>query len=103
MFETPTYSALFEKISAVRAHRVAFLEEISSGGVSPVGVFERANVDPAVASMKVLPAIESLPDIGKVQTRRAFEELGIAEDAHIGDIAPEAIDGLGAALDRHAR
>lgn len=103
MFETAAYSTLFDKISAVRAHRAAFLEEISSGDVPAADVFERANVDPAVASMKVLPAIESLPDIGKVQTRRAFEDLGIAEDAHIGDIAPEAISGLGEALARHAR
>lgn len=103
MFETDAHRALFDRIEAVRAHREAFLTEVSSGTVSSADVFERASRDPVVASMKVLPAIENLPDSGKVQTRRAFEEVGIEEDALIGDVAAAAIVALPDAMARHAR
>lgn len=103
MFETDAYGELFDRIDGVRLHRAAFLAEISAGSLSVVDLFDRASTDPVVASMKVLPAIEALPDSGKVQTRRAFEELDIAEDAHIGDVPSDAVQNLVGALARHAR
>ena len=56
-----------------------------------------------MATMKVLGAIEGHPDLKKVQTRRAFEELGISEGAHVQDVTAEQIAALPAALERHAR
>ena len=103
MFETDAYSSLFERIAAVRAHRVSFLSEVSSGALTLADVFERAEGDHVIASMKVLPAIENLPDAGKVQTRRAFEAVGIPEDAHLAAVAPDVIEALPAAMARQAR
>ena len=103
MFETDAYGQLFDRIDAVRTHRAAFLAEVAAGTLSPVDLFERASTDPVVASMKVLPAIEAVPNVGKVQTRRAFEELDIAEDAHIGDVPSDAVQNLVGALARHER
>lgn len=103
MFETVAYSSLFERIADVRAHRAAFIAEVSSGALTIDEVFERARRDDVVSSMKVLPAIENLPDAGKVQTRRAFEEIGIAEDAHIGAVTAEARAALPDAMARHTR
>lgn len=102
-FGEAPYPALFEKAAAVRAHRDAFLAEVVAGEVSMAEVFARAKSDPAVASMKVLGAIEGHPDLKKVQTRRAFEDLGISEGAHVQDVTDEQIAGLPEALAKHAR
>ncbi len=101
-FDDPGYVALFADAEAVREHRAAFLGEIKSGAVPLATIFERAAIDPVLASMKVLPAIEALPDAGKVQTRRAFEELDISEGGLIGDVSADDVAALPAAIERHA-
>lgn len=103
MFETPEYDAMFEQIEAIRDHRSAFLAEVASGSLSLEDVFDRSVTDPVILSMKVLPAVETLPELGKVQTRRAFEEVGIEEDALVGHVEASQVAELPTALARHAR
>lgn len=102
-FTESPYPELFEKAAKVRAHRESFLADVEAGAVPLEVVFARASEDPVVASMKVLGAIEAHPDLKKVQTRRAFEELGISEGAHVQDVTAEQIAALPAALEGHAR
>ena len=102
-FEHDPYPDLFAKAAAVRAHRDAFMDEVVAGNVDMEAVFARAAEDPVVATMKVLGAIEGHPDLKKVQTRRAFGELGISEGAHVQDVTAEQRAALPAALERHAR
>ena len=52
--------------------------------------------------MKVLPAVEGLPGLAKIQTRRAFADVGIDEGDHIGVVAASSVQGLPEALERHA-
>ena len=103
MFETSQYDAMFEQIDAIRAHRAVFLTEVASGSLSLEDVFDRSAIDRVISTMKVLPAVETLPELEKVQTRRAFEEVGIAEDALVGHVEVSQVAGLPAALARHAR
>ncbi len=103
LFDSAPYPELFAKADEVRAHRDAFMDEVVAGNVDMEAVFERAANDPRLASMKVLGAIEGHPDLKKVQTRRAFEELGISEGAHVQDVTAEQIAALPAALEGHAR
>ena len=102
VFDDPGYTQLFADIDGVREHRAAFHAEITSGSMTLDMIFERAAADSVLAAMKVLPAIEGLPEAGKVQTRRAFEELGISEGALIGDVPADAVGALPAAIERHA-
>jgi hypothetical protein len=102
VFDDPRYVDLFEGIAAVRAHRGAFLAEIKAGNVPLAEIFERGGSDPVIASMKVLAVVEGLPEAGKVQTRRAFEELHISEAAHVSGVSAATVDALPAALVRHA-
>lgn len=102
LFEEPGYRAVFASIAEVKAHREAFLAEVKAGSVPLADVFGRAGSDAAIAQMKVLPAIEALPEAGKVSTRRAFEELGVSESALIGEVSPGAIAGLPDAIVRHS-
>lgn len=103
MFESDAYAMLFERIAAVRAHREDFLVSVRSGSVSLEEIFDRGGNDPVIGALKVLPAVESLPSSGKVQTRRAFGEVHIAEDGHVSHVAPAQLAMLPAALERHAR
>lgn len=101
MFANAEYEALFASIDDVKAHRAAFLAELETGSVALADVFVRAAADPVLHSMKVLPAIEALPDTGKVSTRRAFGELGIDEAALIADVPADAVDALADTIARH--
>ncbi len=102
MFDSAAYDDLFASIDEVKAHRAAFVSELKTGSVVLAEVFARASVDPVLSAMKVLPAIEALPETGKVSTRRAFGELGIDEAALISDVPATAIDALPSAIVRHA-
>lgn len=101
-FDDSKYNALFDDVAGVIAHRASFLAEIKAGAIPLAAVFARALGDPVLSSMKVLPAIEGLPEAGKVQTRRAFEELHVSEAALLAEVGQEAIDQLPVALARHA-
>lgn len=101
-FDNPEYEELFVSIREVLDHRAAFLAELATGSVSLADVFTRAADDPVLHSMKVLPAIEALPETGKVSTRRAFGELGIDEAALISAVDADAVDALPAAIVRHS-
>lgn len=102
-FDQAPYPDLFDRAAQVRAARDAFQAEVEAGGVPLTTLFARGTSVPEIATMKVLGVVEGLPDYGKVQTRRAFGELGISEAAHIGHVTDDQIAALPAALQRHAR
>lgn len=102
-FDDSRYSELFERIAAVREHRDAFIDEVKAGEVPLEAVFDRAATDEVLAGMKVLPAIERAPGLMKVQTRRAFGDVGIDEADHIDAVTSASIEALPAALEEHAR
>ena len=102
MLDDDKYVQLFASIAEVKAHRDAFVAELNTGSVSLAEVFSRAADDPVLSKMKVLPAIEALPETGKVSTRRAFADLGIDEAALISDVPVASIDALPSAIASHA-
>lgn len=102
-FTDAPYPDLFVGAAKVRAHRDEFMDQVTAGEVSLDDVFERAAADPVLASMKVLGTIEGQPDYAKVQTRRAFGDLGISEAAHIGHVTAEQRAQLPQALEKHKR
>lgn len=102
-FATEEYTQLFARVDAVRVHRAAFLAQVESGTEGLESVFQRSQTDPVIHGMKVLPVIEGMPDYGKVQTRRAFGDVGIDEADHLSAVTAEHIAGLPDALERHAR
>ncbi len=103
VFAREEYSELFESIAAVKQRREQFEEQLKTGDVSLSEVFELALAEPVLSTMKVLPAIEALPETGKVSTRRAFGDLGIDEAGLIGDVTPDQVAALPEAIQRHTR
>ncbi len=103
MFTADVYNEVFARVAEVKAHREAFEADLASGSFSIAEVFERASADPVLAGMKVLPAIEALPETGKVSTRRAFGDLGISEAGLISDVNDDQIAALPEAIESHTR
>jgi len=102
-FDSAPYPELFGRAVQLRADREAFQDRVESGAVHLDEVFAAGDADPAISGMKVLGLIEGLPEFFKVQTRRAFGDLGISEAAHVRDVTAEQRAGLPAALARHQR
>jgi hypothetical protein len=66
------------KATEVRNRRAAIKVQLKSGEITFRHVMELADAEDAIAGLKVLSALESLPRIGKVKARRLMEEGGIA-------------------------
>lgn len=75
-----------QKAAAVRAHREAIEARVETGELSLDALFAGAGEDPVLAETKLLGLVESIPDIGKVQSRRAFESVGLAETVRVGAV-----------------
>jgi len=76
-------ASVHQKAAAVRDHREAIEARVSAGSLSLHALFEESGDDPVLAETKLLGLVESIPDIGKVQTRRAFEAIGLAETVRV--------------------
>lgn len=71
-------AAALAKAAAVRSERADLRQRLSSGALTLSDAIDLIDTDDAVASIKVLTLLESLPGLGKVKARRLMEELGIA-------------------------
>jgi hypothetical protein len=71
--------AALEKAAEARRVRAQLKADLQAGTVSLSDVFARSEEDKVVADTKILTVLESLPNIGKVRSRRTLEELGISE------------------------
>lgn len=88
----------FEAAAETRRRRAEFEALVETGGVDLDGIFARADDDPVIGEMKLLPLLEALPGVGKVQSRRALEQAGVAEKARAGAVTVERRAALGRAL-----
>lgn len=88
----------FERAAATRERRAAYESEIESGGADLRAVFAAADADPVIGGMKLLPLLEALPGVGKVQSRRALEAAGIDERARAAAVDGERRAALETAL-----
>ena len=89
---------VFDRIAAVRARRAEIHAAVVSGDLDYEGIFEVAGDDQVIASMKLLPLIESLDGVGKVQSRRALEALDLPETVFVAQVDDRARERLYALL-----
>lgn len=69
--------AALEKASEARRIRAELKQMLKTGEVSLPEVLRRAHDHDALAKMKVVELLESLPNTGKVTARRVMDELDI--------------------------
>jgi DNA uptake protein ComE-like DNA-binding protein len=87
------------KAAAVRAERVALRAKLASGELTLAGALERIESDDAIANIKVLALLESLPGVGKVKARRIMEQLEIAPSRRMRGLGPRQRTALLTARD----
>jgi hypothetical protein len=71
--------AALEKAAEARRVRAQLKLDLQAGTITLTDVFARAEDEKVVADTKILVILESLPNIGKVRSRRTLEELQISD------------------------
>ena len=75
-------AAALEKAATARRQRAELKEKLKMGSITLSELFDQS-ADEAIAKMKVLAVLESLPGLGKVKARRTMEDIGIAETRRV--------------------
>jgi hypothetical protein len=76
-------AAALEKATRVRKERSEVKRELKDGSATLRAVLERASRSEAIAKMRVLALLESLPSTGKVKARRLLDQVGISESRRV--------------------
>jgi hypothetical protein len=71
--------AALEKAAEARRVRARLKADLQAGALGLDDVFTRAGAEKIVADTKILTVLESLPNIGKVRSRRTMADIGISE------------------------
>ena len=76
-------AAALERAAQVRAERAEVKKLLKQGTTTLPAVLADAAHNDAIAKMKVLALILSMPGVGKVRAGQIMERLGIAEDRRV--------------------
>jgi len=76
-------AAALEKAARIRRERAEIKRRLKTGSLSLAQAFEQSSSDEAIAKMRVLTLLESLPALGKVKARRVLDQVGIAESRRV--------------------
>ena len=91
--------AALEKAAVARRQRAEIKEKLKMGTLSLRELFEQGDRDEALAKLKVVSVLESLPGVGKVRARRLMQELDISESRRLRGLGTNP---RGKLLDRFA-
>ncbi|MGI9665649.1 MAG: integration host factor, actinobacterial type [Acidimicrobiia bacterium] len=73
-------AAALARAGEARRVRAEIKQLLKTGSLSFSDVLERADEDDLVAGTKVNAIVVSMPHMGKIQTKRLMQEIGIAEN-----------------------
>ncbi|MGI6611486.1 MAG: integration host factor, actinobacterial type [Limnochordia bacterium] len=82
-----------EKAQNMRSQRAAIREDLKSGKLSLRDVLAQSENE-VVAKMRVVYLLQSLPQVGKVTSRRIMGEIGIHESRRVQGLGKRQIDAL---------
>ena len=80
--------AALEKAAEARRQRAEVKAKLKQGSLGLGELFDQGTRDDALAKLKVVSVLESLPGVGKVQARRIMEELDISESRRLRGLGP---------------
>jgi hypothetical protein len=86
--------AALEKAADARRQRAEIKAKLKQGSLSLADLLEQGDRDEALAKLKVVSVLESLPGVGKVQARRIMEELDISESRRLRGLGRNQREGL---------
>jgi hypothetical protein len=76
-------AAALAKAARIRKERSALKRQLKVGEISLREALDMASKNEALAKMRVLALLESLPSLGKVKARRVLNQVGIAESRRV--------------------
>ena len=76
-------AAALEKAARIRRERAEIKRQLKCGSLALNKAFAMAASNEALAKMRVLTLLESLPAVGKVKARRVLNHVGIAESRRV--------------------
>lgn len=82
-----------EKAQDMRSRRAAIREDLKAGRVTLKEILNSAD-DEVVAKMRVAYLLQSLPQVGKVTSRRIMDEIGIHESRRVQGLGKRQIGAL---------
>jgi len=82
-----------EKAQSMRKQRAQIREQLKSGKLTLRDVLNQAD-DEVVGRMRVSYLLQSLPQIGKVTSRRIMEEIGIHENRRVRGLGHRQVEAL---------
>lgn len=82
-------AAAVEKAVASRRARAEVKRKIKGKELSLPEVFHLAEQEEAIASMRVITLLESLPALGKIKAKRLLDQIGIAESRRVKGLGPK--------------
>ncbi|MBD5830287.1 30S ribosomal protein S13 [Janibacter melonis] len=82
------------KAAAARRERAAIRLRLKTSGGSIREVIEDRRGNEAVAKMRVLALVESMPGIGRVKAERIMDELGIARSRRVRGLGQHQVTAL---------
>ncbi|MGO4131930.1 integration host factor, actinobacterial type [Janibacter sp. RAF20_2_2] len=88
------------RAAAARRSRADLQQRLKHGSVGLEEVLRAGGDDPAVARMRVVTLVESLPGVGPATAARVMEELGIASSRRVRGLGPRQRTAL---LERFTR
>ena len=80
---TEERKASLEKAARVRKERAEVKNRLKRGTTTLPEVLRQAVDDDALAKIKVVSLLESMPGVGKVRARQIMERLGIADTRRV--------------------
>ena len=86
--------AALEKAAEARRTRAEVKAKLKAGSIGLGELFDQGTRDDALAKLKVVSVLESLPGVGKVQARRIMEELDISESRRLRGLGRNQREGL---------
>ncbi len=82
-----------QKAQEMRSRRAQLREQLKRGEITLKEVLERAD-DEVIAKMRVSYLIQSLPQVGKVTSKRIMDEIGINENRRVQGLGKRQISEL---------
>lgn len=86
--------AALEKAGEARRQRAEVKGKLKQGSLGLDELLDQAGRDEALAKLKVVSVLESLPGVGKVQARRIMAELDISESRRLRGVGRHQREGL---------
>ena len=82
------------KAAANRKIRAELREKLKKGQLSLKAAFEQVSSNEAIAKMKVMALLESMPGVGKIRAENLMERIGIAQSRRLKGLGPHQISAL---------